>query len=114
MPKVIYGGEHAMAALSGILSENRATKVAILTDKGVRAGGLIDRPLEIVHQHGDIQVFTWLVNKRRQTVLQGFIRLFVLGKNYRVLLGTRLRAFHIHLRSSFVATRFLKAHLARF
>jgi alcohol dehydrogenase class IV len=52
MPKVIYGGEHAMAALSGILSENRATKVAILTDKGVRAGGLIDRPLEIVHQHG--------------------------------------------------------------
>ena len=64
--------------------------------------------LQIVHQHGDVQVFTWLVNKRRQTVLQGFIRLFVLGKNYRVLFGTRLRAFHIHLRSSFVATRFLK------
>lgn len=51
MPRIIYSGENALENIKTILEDN-FKKVAIFTDKGILATGLIELPLEMIKQSG--------------------------------------------------------------
>ena len=52
MPNTVYGGLNSLENLSSILTENHAKKVVILTDPGVRASGLLERPFALIQKSG--------------------------------------------------------------
>lgn len=47
IPHTVYSGEHALENISTIIGEG-VKKVAIFTDKGIRAAGILDYPLELI------------------------------------------------------------------
>ena len=56
MPKLIYGGENALAQMSGILKPVK--KAAFFTDKGIVNAGLLKLPVEQVKKSGkDFVIF---------------------------------------------------------
>jgi len=51
MPRVIYSGENAIENIKIILKDHYR-KVVVFTDKGVRATGLLEMPLDMIRQSG--------------------------------------------------------------
>ena len=52
MPRAVYGGEDALQHISDLVRSNGARRVAIFTDQGIRACGLLDLPLQLVEAAG--------------------------------------------------------------
>ena len=52
MPRAVYGGEDALQHISDLVRSNGARRVAIFTDQGIRACGLLDLPLQLVEATG--------------------------------------------------------------
>ena len=52
MPHAVYGGENAMDNITGILENNQVKRVAMFTDKSLRALGLFDLPEAAVKAAG--------------------------------------------------------------
>ena len=52
MPHAVYGGAHAMDNITAILKTNKATHVALFTDKGIEATGLFALPEAAVKATG--------------------------------------------------------------
>ena len=52
LPKCVYGGEGALDKITAILTENKVTKLAVFTDKGIRGAGLLDLPMEKIIASG--------------------------------------------------------------
>ena len=52
MPHAVYGGENAMDNITGILKNNQVKRVAMFTDKSLRALGLFDLPEAAVKAAG--------------------------------------------------------------
>ena len=50
MPHTVYGGEHALENISTIMIDIK--KVAIFSDQGIIAAGLLDYPLELIRKTG--------------------------------------------------------------
>ena len=51
IPRIIYSGENALENIKTILEANYK-KVVVFTDKGIRATGLLEIPLEMIKQSG--------------------------------------------------------------
>jgi alcohol dehydrogenase class IV len=52
MPHAVYGGENAMENITTIIKANHCKRVAMFTDRGIRATGLFDLPEEAVKASG--------------------------------------------------------------
>lgn len=52
MPHAVYGGEHAIDNITEIIKARAAERVAMFTDKGIRAAGLFTLPEEAVKAAG--------------------------------------------------------------
>lgn len=52
MPHAVYGGENAIEQITAILKTNGVKRVAMFTDKGIRAAGLFTLPEEAVRAAG--------------------------------------------------------------
>ncbi|MGT2847088.1 iron-containing alcohol dehydrogenase [Streptococcus massiliensis] len=52
MPKVVFGGEHALEQIEGLLKEELVQKVVLFTDKGILNAGLAEIPLAILKENG--------------------------------------------------------------
>jgi alcohol dehydrogenase class IV len=52
LPKAVYSGEGALNSITTILTQAKAKKVAVFTDKGIRGAGLLDLPLELIQASG--------------------------------------------------------------
>jgi len=51
MPGMVFGGDHAMENIRTIIG-TEVKKVALFTDKGIRAAGLLERPVSILKDMG--------------------------------------------------------------
>lgn len=52
LPNAVYGGENSIDRLTDILQSVEAKKVALFTDKGIQATGLVDLPLAAIAAAG--------------------------------------------------------------
>lgn len=50
MPRVVYSGENSLENIKTILLENKVTKLAVFTDKGIESAGLLDYPMNFVNE----------------------------------------------------------------
>ncbi len=50
MPGAVYGGENSLARICDVLTENKVSKLAVFTDKGIEKAGLVDYPMEYVRK----------------------------------------------------------------
>ena len=50
MPRAVYGGEHALENITGIMQG--AKKVAVFTDQGIIGAGLLEYPLSLIKETG--------------------------------------------------------------
>lgn len=52
MPHAVFSGENALDKIPEILAENQATRLAVFTDKGIEATGLLELPLARIKASG--------------------------------------------------------------
>ncbi len=52
MPHAVFSGEDALENIPGILKENQVTRLAVFTDKGIEAAGLLDLSVAKVKKTG--------------------------------------------------------------
>lgn len=52
MPHAVFSGENALDKIPEILAENRAKRLAVFTDKGIEATGLLELPLARIKASG--------------------------------------------------------------
>ena len=52
MPHAVYSGENSLENIKTILLENRVSKLAVFTDKGIESAGLLDYPMNFVNETG--------------------------------------------------------------
>lgn len=52
MPHAVFSGKNALDEIPGILRENQAKRLAVFTDKGIEAAGLLDLPMARIKNAG--------------------------------------------------------------
>lgn len=52
MPRAVFSGEDALAKIVDIFEENRVSRLAVFTDRGIVAAGLLEYPMVYVHASG--------------------------------------------------------------
>lgn len=52
MPHAVFSGQDALGQIPDILMENQVRHLAVFTDKGIEAAGLLDLPLEQINKTG--------------------------------------------------------------